>query len=178
MSGVLLKWLAGLGEMVQQVDSLSLPTPYEGVLKPGWSQVLDINRAPTSALPWLGQFVGVRFDSTLRDDQQRYVIVQERGFKRGTVGAILAAANQFVRLGATASIAERDTSPYHLTITIPLGGISGTGSCLSLSLAYAECSDLPLVFATCADLWSTTIPVEQAILAAIPAGLVAVLDFV
>ena len=83
-TGVLLRWLAGMGEMVQAIDSLCMAQNDDGTIAPGWSQVLDINRCPTAALPWLGQFVGVSVDPSQRDDQQRYAIEQEHGFARGT----------------------------------------------------------------------------------------------
>lgn len=178
-SGQLLDWLSGIGEMVQGLDSLFVDQiDNEGNYYPGPSQLLDINRCPTNMLAWLGQFVGVRVDPTQRDDQQRYSILAEAGFKRGTPGAILAAANQYVRAGSTASIAERDTSPYHLTITIPETGIEGPGSCLVLSRSYPSCSALAADVATCADLWEGTTAVSAAVLAAIPAGLGATVTFV
>jgi hypothetical protein len=176
--GVLLQWLGGIGGMVQGLDNLFFDQiDAEGNYYPGPSQLLDINRCPTNMLPWMGQFVGVSVDPTLRDDQQRYAILAEGGFQRGTPGAILATANKFVQVGSSALLAERDTSPYHLTVTIPTAGTETTGSCLSLSRSYATCADVLANFATCADLWQSTAAVTAAVLAAIPAGLVCAVSY-
>jgi hypothetical protein len=175
---LLLKWIAGIGQMIQAVDTISgdqfLP---DGSVSPGWSQVLDIERCPTEALPWLGQFVGARMPPSLRDDQMRYTIENSPAWARGTVGAIEAAANLNLISGFSISIAERTPDPYSLTITIPRAGIVGGGTCLALSLMFAHCSVVPTVYPTCADLWATTDAIETAIASAIPAGLVTTIAF-
>lgn len=174
VTGELEQWLAGIGQMMQTVDNLCQPGfDSEGNPTPAWSQILDINRAPTYVLPWLAQFLGVRLDPTLRDDEQRYLIENPPGFGRGTTGALIAAANQYLQPGYTVTLAERDTSPYHLTITVPSVAIIGASSCLSILQQYATCSDLPGAFATCADLWKTDADIGAAIDGSIPAGLVA-----
>lgn len=170
--GVLLQWLSGIGQMIQGLDNLFFDQiDNDGNYYPGPSQLLDINRCPTDMLPWLGQFVGVSVDPTLRDDQQRYSILQESGFGRGTPSAILAAANKFVHAGGTATLTERDAGAYHLTVTIPTAGTTTTGSCRSIALAYATCADLAAAFETCADVWQSTAAATAAVLAAVPAGL-------
>lgn len=179
LTGVLLRWLSGIGQMLQGLDSLTRDSyDLDGDVAPGWSQVLDINRAPSVALPWLGQFVGARFSTTLRDDQQRYIIEHAPGWARGTPAAILAAADMYLLPGFEATLLERDTSPYHLTIDIPTAGVRGDATCRSIALGFATCADLAAAFATCADVWATTAEIEAAVLAAIPAGLVAELTFV
>ncbi len=178
-SRILLRWLSGIGEMLQTVDSIGGPQVLaDGSVAPGWTQVLDVNRCPTEILPWLGQFVGARFAPTLRDDEQRYLIENSPGWARGTPAAILAAANRFLLPGYAATLLERDTSPYHLTIEIPDAGVEGDATCLALSLAYPSCASLPPAFDTCADLWRGTAAVIASIEGAIPAGLVAELSFV
>jgi hypothetical protein len=178
-TGVLHQWLAGIGGMMQVVDSLARDGfDIDGNPAPGWSQALDINRAPTFVLPWLGQFVGVRFDPSLRDDQQRYLIENAPGFARGTPAAIVAAANQYLLAGYTATLIERDTSPYHLAVSIPSVGVRGTSTCGSLVLEYATCSAVEGAFATCADLWNVDAEITAAIEAALPGGLVAVITYV
>src|SRR5215467_11358862 len=52
----LLIYINAIGLMFQEVEDLVRDSP-EG---PGWSELLDLNRAPTQALPWLAQLVGVR----------------------------------------------------------------------------------------------------------------------
>lgn len=178
-SGLLLKWLAGIGNMVQQLLSLSADSyDLEGEVAPGWSQVLDIERAPTVALPWLAQFVGVRFPDSFRDDEMRYAIRSETGFSRGTPASILAAVNKHLLPTFEATLVERDTSPYHLSINVPAAGVVGPATCLSIALGFTHCSDLPPHFATCADLWSSPAQITADLLAAIPAGLVAAINYV
>lgn len=59
---------------------------------PGWSQVLDINRCPDYALPWLAQFVGAEIlpGSNMNRQQMVQKIKQRAGFDRATVAAIVA----------------------------------------------------------------------------------------
>lgn len=59
---------------------------------PGWSQMLDINRCPDYALPWLGQFVGAGIQSTAGLTRQSMVqrIEKRAGFNRATPAAIVA----------------------------------------------------------------------------------------
>lgn len=171
-SGQLLVWLSGIGEMVQAVDNLcTAQSDTEGNAAPGWSQVLDIARCPTAALPWLGQFVGVRVNSNARDDQQRYAIEHPQGFARGTPTAILAAANASLVSGYEASIAERDTGAYHLTVTIPQAGVIGATTCKSLWIEYPTCTALEDAFSTCKAIWQGAAAVTDAVEAAVPAGL-------
>ena len=66
---------------------------------PGWSQVLDINRAQTTVLPWLGQFVGVRINPSENISKTALTkkIKNHSSFQRGTrdalVSALVAAVN-------------------------------------------------------------------------------------
>jgi hypothetical protein len=59
---------------------------------PGWSQVVDIDRCPDYALPWLAQFVGaaVPVDNNLNRQQIVQQIEQRAGFNRATTDAIVA----------------------------------------------------------------------------------------
>jgi hypothetical protein len=178
-TGVLEEWLSGIGEMMQALDSVALPAyDRNGVVQPGWSQVLDVERCPTKALPWLGQFAGARFPTTWRDDQMRYAIVNSPGWARGTVAAILAAADLFLSPGYAASISERDPDPYSLTVTVPDAGVVGTATCESLFFTYATCADVLADVATCADLWEGVAEVTDSINAAIPAGLIVTISFI
>jgi hypothetical protein len=83
----------------------------------GWSSVVDLDRAPSEALAWLGQFVGVTVSGDLDDASQRIRIRETQRFQRGTVAALQGAARQFLTGGRTVHITERDTSPYHLKVT-------------------------------------------------------------
>ena len=178
-SGELEGWLAGIGSLLQAIDSLcSDDFDLNGDYAPGWSQLLDVNRAPTAALPWLAQFVGVRLNPALRDDIQRFQIENPIGFARGTPAAILAAVTQYLLPGYSATMTERDTSAYHLAISIPTAGISGVSTCGSIASEYTACSQLPTAFATCKALWNNNALISAAVQATIPAGLVASISYV
>lgn len=177
--GVLEQWLSGIGEAMETLASVSADSYDDaGNIAPSWSTILDIERCPTPFLPWLGQFVGARVPSTLRDDQQRYLIGNAPGWQRGSVAAILAAAGQFLVGGNVATITERTPDPYSLTVMVPNAGIVGTATCESLYLGYATCASVLADFSTCAALWAGVDEVETSILAAIPAGLVASVSFI
>jgi hypothetical protein len=61
---------------------------------PGWSIIMDVDRAPLYALPWLAQLVGVRLPTGLDEQQQRDRIRSTDGFRRGTPAALIGAAQQ------------------------------------------------------------------------------------
>lgn len=120
----LLRWLDGTGQLLQRVDDLARTDPATGA--PGWSLLLDVDRCPTFALPWLAQLVGVRFDLTQNTDAtQRQAIRDEQGFRRGSVPTVQAAVNKYLQPGTTAIIVERDTSPYHFRVIVDTATIAG-----------------------------------------------------
>lgn len=60
---------------------------------PGWSQMVDIDRCPAYALPWLAQFLGVRLASTPSTPGERIAAVEKIStrslFQRGTPASIV-----------------------------------------------------------------------------------------
>jgi len=60
---------------------------------PGWSQMIDINRCPAYALPWLAQFLGVRLVSVPTNPGERTAAVEKIStrslFQRGTPSSIV-----------------------------------------------------------------------------------------
>lgn len=86
----LLRFLEAALYDLQEVEDLARDTD-DG---PGWSVIMDVNRAPTKFLPWLAQFVGVRIgpNDTATDELMRAKVAAQVGFQRGTVGAMRAAA--------------------------------------------------------------------------------------
>jgi hypothetical protein len=178
-SGELLAWIAGIGEMMQVIDSVAADQVMpDGSVAPGWSQVLDIDRCPTYALPWLGQFVGARIPTGLRDDQMRWMILNSPGWGRGAVDSIAAAANLFLRSGFTATITERlGGDAYALGISIPTAGIVGDATYQDIYLTHVEYSQLPGAFATYADLWASDGAILDSIDSAIPAALSVSISF-
>lgn len=177
-TGQLLSWLDGIGQLLQVLDTLCRDgTDSSGNPAPGWSQALDINRAPTYVLPWLGQFVGVRVDTSLADALQRSQIQNEQGFARGTVAAIQAAAQPFLAGGYSVTVLERDTSPYHLTVQVPSAGLP-YATYAALDAAFATYAALDGAFSSYGAIHAASSAVTAAIQAAVPAGLVVAVTFV
>jgi hypothetical protein len=58
---------------------------------PGWSQILDINRCPDYALPWLAQFVGATVSKNSNFSRRQIIqkITQRAGFNRGTSSSMV-----------------------------------------------------------------------------------------
>lgn len=113
-----LTWLDGIGSQQQLIDNLCRDTPEAQ----GWSIVLDVSRCPTYALPWLAQFVGVRFTGTqmLSDAAMRSAILNKTGFARGSLAGIAASVRAL--LNGAVQIIERvngvtgQPDPYQLII--------------------------------------------------------------
>lgn len=87
---------------------------------PGWAKLMNLPTTPSDALDWLGQFVGVGALPGLTDAQKVQRIASHEGFQRGTIPAIQSAGMLFLTGNRTVTIYERDTSPYHFSVsTIP-----------------------------------------------------------
>lgn len=84
---------------------------------PGWSIVLDPDRAPSEWLPWDAQFGGVRVLPGLPEAEQRSRIKSTDGMRRGSPGAIVGAAQQFLTGTKTVYLVERHGSAYRLTVS-------------------------------------------------------------
>lgn len=108
----LLRFVQALVAPLAQVDILARDTD----AGPGWSGVFDVDRAPGYALPWLAQLVGVRLPGGLTDAEQRDVIRDRRGWKRGTPSAIRAAARTALVGSRRVELFERDGSAYRLRV--------------------------------------------------------------
>lgn len=164
---ILLKYLDGAGQLLQRINDLCQDT----AAGPGWSQILDVNRCPTYALPWLAQLIGVRFSPYQNTDAlQRAAIQSEQGFTRGTPAALAAAASRYLKPNQTVTIFERDTDPYHFTVVLGIGQLVGAtyGYLGSLYPTYA---DLTGAFATYSIIAFAQDEINTALEAAKPAGL-------
>lgn len=90
---------------------------------PGWHSIMDPDTAPTEALSWLGQFVGVIVPPQALNQTEeqweefaRFKIKSVEGFRRGSARAFASVAAPFLIGQKELLIYERDTSPYHLTV--------------------------------------------------------------
>ena len=170
----LLRFMDGLGQLLQPIDDVSADTP----TRPGWSQLLDPTIAPTWALPWLAQFVGVRFNATTSTDaQQRAAIQAEQGFTRGTPAAMQLAVSKWLNPGQQVLIYERTPDPYSLTVVVSLAAAT--------SEPYWELSNTYATYAAwkaTGDLYGAAPVAEAQIIAALesqkPAGVVLTVTFV
>ena len=91
--------------------------PEEGL--PG-SPLVDVDRCPDWALPWLAQLVGVTIPAGMPTETVRAGIRDVAGWKRGTVAALRAAAGFHLTGGKTVIFRERDPDspdpPYTLEV--------------------------------------------------------------
>jgi hypothetical protein len=108
----LLRFVTVLAEHLGLINSLVRDTD-EG---PGWSVVMDADRAPSEYFSWLAQFIGVTPNLNLSPEDQRQQLKESSGFRRGTPASMIAAAQPFLSGAKTVTISERDTSAYHLTV--------------------------------------------------------------
>lgn len=116
-----LRWLDGSGQQQQILDNLLRDGPSG---QAGWSIILDVARCPTYALPWLGQFVGVRFTPAQleSDSAMRAAIVAPGNFARGTVAALNAAIAPYLLPNGYITVIERfngtTADPYAIYINV------------------------------------------------------------
>lgn len=80
---------------------------------PGYSSLLDLERAPSEALGWLAMFGGVVAIKGLPDREQRARIDATEGIHRGTPAAIITAATKRLTGTRRTSLEERyQGDPY------------------------------------------------------------------
>jgi hypothetical protein len=107
VSWSLLIYLNALGQMFQQLEDWLRDQPDA----PGWSLLLDLERCPDEALPWLAQFVGVRLLPGSSPADQRARIASTDGMRRGTRAALIGAAQSTLTGTQTVTFRERDGDP-------------------------------------------------------------------
>lgn len=112
----LLLYCSALGSMFQIMEDYGRDQVVGSKLAPGWSQILDPSRAPTAALPWLGQFVGVHVTAGLSDEAMRLQVTGVGGWQRGTPAAMIAAAQATLTGTKSVTVIERNGSPYNITV--------------------------------------------------------------
>lgn len=109
----LARYCGSIGAMFQPVADVARDT----VDGPGWSSVVDVDRAPDEWLAWLAQFVGVTLVPGTTPAEQRERINSTDGFRRGTVAAIRSAAQLHLTGSRTVLITERlDGDAYALAV--------------------------------------------------------------
>jgi hypothetical protein len=109
----LLTYCGAIASMFDQIEGYARDSD-DG--RPGWAILMDPDRCPSEALPWLAQFVGTTLTPGLSDADQRAQIKAEQAFKRGTPSAIAQALQPYLTGTRTVLIRERDGGAYNLTV--------------------------------------------------------------
>jgi hypothetical protein len=123
--GPLLRALVeGLTEPLDDVDEL-----VSG--EDGWSQAFDLDA--TDSPGWLGQLAGVT--PTAGTPEQQRLAVQARGYSRGTVAAIKAAAKATLTGQQRITVTERADGAYRLEVTTYLPETPDKAATLAAILA-------------------------------------------
>lgn len=109
----LLKYCGALAAMFNQIETYAR----DAADAPGWSNIVDPDRAPGDAeLEYIGNFVGVDLPAGLSTDAKRALIKGVSSFKRGTLNAMIAAAQSKLTGTKTVLLRERDGGAYNLTV--------------------------------------------------------------
>ena len=107
--GTLLRWLDGPASLLGEVDDVVRDTDL-----PGWAAEFDPDR--THRVRWTAQVLGVVVPASATDAQARTLIASRPSFRRGTVDAIVAAAQATLTGGRYVGVFERDGSAYRLRV--------------------------------------------------------------
>jgi hypothetical protein len=103
------------GALTSGVQKLYIYTFDDGD-KPGWSILVDLDRVPAEAMGYLAQYVGVQLPTGNTAAQNRDLILNRPGWKRGRPATIVSAVQQTLVGTKRVNLLERDTSAYHATI--------------------------------------------------------------
>lgn len=121
--------------------------------QPGWALFMDPDQAPTVALRWLGQLVGTYvgaktpFETTAEwDAAARAQIKDLSNFRRGTVQTIINTTKQFLTGNKNVFLTERDTSPYHYSISVYDSEAPADTTALVAALQAAKPAGLQFTF--------------------------------
>lgn len=132
----LLRFVAAVGDLLDVVNVWSRDTDTD----PGWGVLMDPDRTPSEALGWLAQFAGANLLVGLDDASQRLRVKDASGTRRGTVAAMVAAAQQWLTGSRQVLIFERDTSAYHLKVRTYIGETPDQAKVLAALLAEKPAS--------------------------------------
>jgi hypothetical protein len=115
----MLYYLSALAAPYEEIESLARDTDDY----PGWSEIVDVNRAKAKFLPWLGQMAGTTVPPQAEGESDatyearvRPLILGTAAWKRGTPAALRAAAQQYLTGTKTVYFYERNGGAYKLAI--------------------------------------------------------------
>ena len=111
---------------------------------PGWSQVVDIQRCPNYALPWLAQFVGASISANTTMDRQQMIqeIESLGGFNRATTESITQKLIQTINSQLNPGVAPLSSSQVIVmentqTTSYTVTGASASGSAITYTCSNA-----------------------------------------
>jgi hypothetical protein len=118
----LLTYMTGIGIMFQPVDDMAKDGPNG---EPGWSQVIDLTRAKTEWLPWLGQWVGYYVPEKAEsqtdeeyDELERGRIISRSSHRRGSIPILREVVQEHLNDPKDVIIDERTSSPHQIHVYI------------------------------------------------------------
>jgi len=106
-------YLRSIGEMFSQVELYALDTEDDFE---GWTILLDVDRCPREALPYLAQYVGERLPMGLTEAEERQWVRDAPNQIRGTIKSIVDAAQRYLTGGKTVTVIQRDGGADKLTV--------------------------------------------------------------
>lgn len=116
----LLNLCRGLGRMLQPLDDIVKDGPLG---EPGYSQVLDLNRAKDEWLPWLGQVVGYQVTARVPTEdlatwsvRERSRMISRSAHRRGTVARMVEAVQEQLIAPQTVVVQQRTTSAHRISL--------------------------------------------------------------
>lgn len=124
---------------------------------PGWSILLDVERAPAWALRWLGQFTGTRIAPGSPEAASRQAIRTPAGWRRGTPQAIIDAVRPTLTGTQTVLILERDTDEYALTVATYTTETPDTAATTAAALSQKPGGLQMTVITTDPHTWATLV---------------------
>lgn len=141
-------YLHALGMMLKQVHDM-VGDGING--EPGWSQILDLMRAKTEWLPWIGQWTGYTVPAQgtdpldVYDPNQRRMIYCMGAHRRGTVDQLYDAIEAHLNEPATVLIHERTPDPDHIDVFVMASQVKTSQALLTQAALAAKAAGLLLV---------------------------------
>lgn len=149
-------FLRVIGEMFAEVELYAFDTDDDE----GWTILLDIDRAPRAALPYLAQYVGERLPTGLTEEEERAWIRDAPNQRRGTLGSIVAAAQRWLTGARLVTVIERDGGPDKLTI-VTYAVDTPNQSLVTMELESVVPADISLTYVvTGGQIWSQVIATD------------------
>lgn len=119
-NGDLLNMCRGFGKMLQPIDNVAKDGPNG---EPGYSQILDPERAPVEWLPWLGQWVGYFVTPQTSTETEAQWEVRERAYitkksahRRGTNARLIEEVQSYLNDPKQVFLWNRATTAHKMTL--------------------------------------------------------------